>query len=791
MSEKKSLHKTHKKIVKKSLSKPTMSTLSNNQRLFRWCWHSVIKLSIALLFALIIYLIYLDGKVKKTFEGQRWQIPVQVYGKITTLLLNQSIDIQKLSQALTLSGYKKVAKVEHSGQFSQVKNSLIVYRRAFNFGDGIESATVIELEQQKNKISQLYQDNIAVETVQLEPSLLARIVPNNKEDRILVALENVPEKLLDTLLLVEDRNFYFHAGISPFGIIRALLANISAGHTVQGGSTLTQQLVKNMFLTRARTITRKINEAFMALIIEQRYSKDQLLEAYINEVYLGQNYANGVYGFGLASEFYFAKNIKQLSNAQMALLIAQIKGPSYYDPWRHPQRALKRRNLILRLMFEQHFINRDEFELAAESKLTIRQNRRLAKKSHPAYLQLVKQELKQHLVNLGNEIVTTSGLRIFTGFSPQSQFLLEQTVIEKLPLLEQQHKISQLEAAMMVTNIHSGEVRALVGGRNVGYAGFNRALSAKRPIGSLVKPAIYLAALERYQQYNFASVLADKPLKIKNGAGGFWQPKNYDGNYQGQVSLLNALVKSLNVPTVNLGLALGLDKVADALSLLGYQKSLVLRPSMLLGALNMSPFEVNQLYIAIAAQGFYQQQHAISAIYNANDELLWQHQNITEQRISDTGSYLLNYALRQVTEQGTARSLTWRLPDRHLAGKTGTTNNLRDSWFVGFDAQHLVTTWVGRDDNKSSKLTGSSGALVLFANFMKKQGVVEQPLIMPKAISNILFEQKTGNAVTAQCSGVVEYPAVSVGVVIQNTCLKKRDDVAEKKRSWFERLFGN
>jgi len=359
--------------------------------------------------------------------------------------------------------------------------------------------------------------------------LLDRIVPSNKEDRILVSLEQVPEKLLDTLLLVEDRNFYFHAGIAPLGILRALAANISAGRTVQGGSTLTQQLVKNMFLTRSRTITRKINEAFMALIIEQRYSKDQLLEAYINEVYLGQNGAKGVYGFGLASEFYFGKSLAQLSNAQMALLIAQIKGPSYYDPWRHSTRARNRRDLVLRLMFEQHFINRTEFEQALESNLAIRAQRRMTQKAYPAYMQLVKQELKQHLKNLVAEFKVPSGLRVFTGFDVRSQHLLEQTVQQQLPLLEKKHQVSRLEAAMLVTNIANGEIQALVGGREVNYAGFNRALKAQRPIGSLVKPAVYLAALERYQDYNLATPLQDKPIKINNDSNHLWQPKNYDG----------------------------------------------------------------------------------------------------------------------------------------------------------------------------------------------------------------------------------------------------------------------
>jgi len=787
-----------------SHSKPSTSstpTGSRSQLFFAWLWPVILKLTLALVLGLVIYFIYLDGKVKNTFEGARWQVPVQVYGKVIRLQKKQSINIALLKKTLALSGYKKVLHVKQSGEYSLRQptihqpylQQLVIYRRAFDFGLGSEQAVKLTIQINKNYISQLLADDVVVEQVQLEPVLLDRIVPSNKEDRILVSLEQVPEKILDTLLLVEDRNFYFHMGIAPLGILRALMANISAGRTVQGGSTLTQQLVKNMFLTRSRTITRKINEAFMALIIEHRYSKDQLLEAYINEVYLGQNGAKGIYGFGLASQFYFGKPLEQLTNAQIALLIAQIKGPSYYDPWRHPQRARNRRDLVLRLMFEQHFINRFEFEQALESDLSIRPQRRMNNKVYPSYMQLVKQELKQHLKNLAAEFKVPSGLRIFTGFDIRSQHLLEQTVQQQLPLLEKKHQVSRLEAAMLVTNINNGEIQALVGGREVNYAGFNRALKAKRPIGSLVKPAVYLAALERYQDYNLATILQDKPIKINNDSNHLWQPKNYDGKYRGQVSLFYALVHSLNVPTVNLGMTLGLDKVAQSLSLLGYNKPLVLRPSLLLGSLNLSPVEVNQLYMAIAAQGYFQKQHAISAIYSGDDELLWQAPTIKEQRLSTSGNYLLNYVLRKVAEQGTAKSLSWRLPHHHIAGKTGTTNKLRDSWFVGYDAKHLVTTWVGRDDNKPSKLTGSSGALVLFADFMKKLGVSDKPLIMPDNVAMILFEQKTGNAVTDKCSDTVEYPAVKVGVVIQDKCLKLRDELKQhkkKKRSWLERLFG-
>jgi len=779
MSDKKTVKKLTKKNKKTNKSS---STRSRKQKITPWLLHSLLKLLLAVIIGLVIYVVYLDAKVQRKFEGQRWQIPIQVYGKIPQLQQHQVINLNDISTALVLSGYKKVAVVTEVGQFAQSQHRLIIYRRSFDFGFGDEPAILITIDEHRGEISQLLLNNQKVKRVLLEPVLLDRIVPKNNEDRILVSLEDVPEKLIDTLLLVEDRDFYRHHGVSPLGILRALFANISAGRTVQGGSTLTQQLVKNMFLTRERTITRKINEALMALILEYHYSKDQLLEAYINEVYLGQHFGNGIYGFGLAARFYFGKSLAQLTDEQMALLIAQIKGPSFYDPWRHSKRAKKRRDLVLNLMFDKNLLSRQDYIKAIESPLTIRHTRRLYQQSYPAYLQVVKQELNHLLPDLEQQ----SGLRIFTGFSALSQHYLTQTMTSKLTQLEHKYQVNKLQAAMVVIDINSGEIRAMIGDRNTEYAGFNRALNAKRPIGSLIKPAIYLAALERYQEYNLATLLADKPLKIPDDRGRIWQPKNYDGHYRGQVNLINALIHSLNVPTVNLGLSLGLKQIRNVINTLGYTKTIPLRPSMLLGAITMTPLEVSQLYQTIAAQGKYKVQHAITEVLDKDNQLLWQAQMSAEQRLSDSGSYLINYALRKVVEQGTAKSLTWRLPQHQLAGKTGTTNQLRDSWFVGYDAKHLITTWVGRDDNKPSKLTGSTGALVLFSDFMRQQGIQNQSLLMPDNVNLFWFEQKTGNAVTEECSDIVQYPAVIAGIIIQKNCLKKR----EKKRSWLERLFG-
>ena len=774
--------------------KKTEIPISSSKIGLRWLAITGAKLALTLAFSLAIFMIYLDAKVQKTFEGQRWQVPAQIYGQIESLHIGDTIDAKLITKALRINGYSKVRSVTLPGQFAQSAHRLIIYRRAFAFPNveldvsKVASAEAIRLtiDFRDNKVSQLFVETDAVEQVKLEPILLARIVPDNKEDRVLVPLERMPTLLLDTLLLIEDRNFYHHQGISPLGILRALYNNIIAGRTVQGGSTLTQQLVKNMFLTRERTLVRKVKEALMALIIELRYSKDQLLEAYINEVYLGQHYANGIYGFGLAAKFYFGKPLAELSSGQMALLVAQVKGPSYYDPWRHPNRAKQRRDLILRLMFEQNLLSVKEFEQTLTSSLSIRKHRRFKTEQYPAFLQLVKRELNQHLSTYQQK----AGIRVFTGFSHVSQQLLEESVASQLAQLEQKHHQKNLQAAMIVTDIESAEIRALVGDRKSGFAGFNRALDAKRPVGSLIKPAIYLAALERFEQFNFASLLADEPITLSsdigdNGQGKKWQPKNYDGKYRHQVPLIDGLVNSLNVPTVNLGMSLGLDNVANAIHLLGFEEDIVTRPSILLGAINMSPLQINQMYLPFARQGELDKVHAINKIVSSYGDTLWQFESVATKVISTNTAYLMDYALMQVALTGTAKSLTWRLKNSKVAGKTGTSNDLRDSWFVGFDAKNLVTTWLGKDNNKTTGLTGSSGALLLFTEFIKKQGVVNKSTSQPDAIDMTVFEIQTGNAVTSHCANTVTYPAILAGISVSKGCLKERTD----EPSWLEKLF--
>lgn len=755
---------------------------NNKQSISSWLLITSIKLSIIFVVSIGLYSIYLDGKVRQKFEGQRWQIPAQVYAKIPEVIINEYLDLNQLERTLKAQNYTAVARVQKPGQFKLSGKQMVVYRRQFDFGFGVEEPSLIKIETRSGDVYKITQDDENVQQVYLEPMLIDRILSAEHEDRIYVSIDQLPQQLIDTLLLVEDKDFYNHHGVSPTSILRAFWKNVLAGARVQGGSTLTQQLAKNMFLNRAKTIWRKVNEALMAIILEIRYSKDQILEAYLNEVYLGQHYANGIYGFGLAAEFYFGKSLNQLENHEMALLVAQVKGPSFYDPWRKPERAFERRDLILRLMFEQQYLSKDEYQFALEKSLDIRSERRIAKQSFPAYMQLVRRELNQ----MGAGGALQAGIKVFTAFNFDKQVNAERALTEQLTALEKNDKSKDLQAAMIISDIRTGYIEAVVGGKDVKYSGFNRAIDSHRPIGSLIKPVVYLTALEHSTQFNLASPLADKAISLKSSNGKLWQPKNYDGKYRGSVPLIDGLVYSLNIPTVNLGLKLGLDSVSSTLYNLGYQKDIPMVPSMLLGSIDMSAFEVNEWYNTIANTGVYNKPRAIIQVTSAQGETLWHRALDREVRVSHKSVYLLEYAMQNVTTKGTAKSLTWRVPEKVLAGKTGTSNDLRDSWFVGYDQQSVVTTWVGRDDNKPMGLTGSSGALTIFAKYLQKQGAHSRYSSIPEGIEFATFELATGNAVSDECLNVGNFPAVSQGIFYSDQCLEKRPEPP----SWLEKLFG-
>ncbi len=729
-------------------------------------WHRSLitlgKLALVTLCVLLTYLIYLDSKVTRAFAGQKWQVPAQIYARSLELYPGKALSSLQLQAELEQLQYQRNPAMTAAGQYSVSRNHVTIYRRAFTYIDGMEPEALFSVEFNSSGINRIrYRQQQEVNFARLEPQLIEHMLSPHQEDRELVRLEQVPGLLKEGLLLVEDRDFYHHRGVSPLSVLRALWANISAGRTVQGGSTLTQQLAKNMYLTSDRTLLRKVNEAMIALILDYRFSKDHLLEAYLNEIFLGQNHATAVHGFGLASRFYFAKPITELRPDEMALMIGLLKGPSYYDPRRYPERAVNRRDLVLRLMFEHHLLTGEQYQQALAQPLQLVARGQYLNARFPAYLDAVKKELRQ--INFDQRLLS-SGIKVFTFLDPKAQQQAELTVTEQL-----QNKDEQLQAAMMVVNYQQAEIQALVGGRESGFAGFNRALDARRQIGSIIKPVIYLEALNQPGRFSLASILQDQPLSLRSNNED-WQPQNFDKTFRGPVNLVTALTDSLNVPTVRLGLQLGMPAISDGLRKLGLNRRVSLHPAALLGAVELSPMEVSQLYQTIANDGVYQMLATVQAVTDQDGHRLYHRSGERYSRYPPSSIYLLQHALISATQTGTAKALQYAMPTTVFAGKTGTSSDYRDSWFSGFDQQTLVTIWPGRDDNKPIGLTGSSGALPLFIDFFKGQGAQSIIQYLPDQVQVQAFSASSGTPVAETCANILLLPAISDEMQQQLTC---------------------
>lgn len=597
-----------------------------------------------------------------------------------------------------------------------------------------------------------------VSILRLEPELIGKIYPEHHEDRVLVAYDEVPPLLIDSLVAIEDKNYFKHAGIDPRGILRAAWTNLLSGDVKQGGSTLTQQLVKNFFLTHERTYWRKFNEMIMAILLERHYSKQEILAAYVNEIYLGQQGALGVHGFGTAAEFYFARPLNELRVDQLALLVGLVKGASYYNPRKHPERARERRNLVIRLMLEQGYLDKASADKAIAAPLDVVASPGWSGAKYPAFLELVNRQLQ---VDYKPEDLKSEGLRIFTTLNTQYQEITEQAVKQRLASLEKNRNLpgNSLQAAVVVSSVETGEILALTGGRERNVTGFNRALDAYRPIGSLIKPAIYLTALSQPEKYNVLTELLDAPIILEQPDGSTWMPNNYDGEAHGELPLHVALERSYNLATVRLGMELGMQEIRPVLRKLGIEGQVPDYPSIYLGALELSPLQVAQMYQTLASNGFQIPLRAIREVLDKDGNPLQRYPLDIKQTLDSKAVHITNYLLSEVVNKGTARSLSDRLPHlMPLAGKTGTTNDLKDSWFAGFGDNILAVVWLGRDDNTPAGLTGASGALQVWTDMMQEIKPLPLTLIPPDGVTWV--QVLDGGRLINDCPGSQTYPFI-------------------------------
>lgn len=728
---------------------------SRLRSLFGWA----LKLSLVGLVLLAGFAVYLDAVVQEKFAGKRWSIPAKVYARPLELFVGQKLAQKDFLTELDALGYRRVSAVNGPGDAAVSGGTVQLNTRGFQFYEGLEPARPVRVRFSGDFVAELSSAGAEkLPVARLEPLMIGGIYPKNLEDRILIKLDQVPPYLIDTLVAVEDRDFYHHFGVSPKGIARAVWINASSGRMRQGGSTLTQQLVKNFYLTNERSITRKVTEAMMAMLLEMHYSKREILEAYLNEVFIGQDGQRAVHGFGLASQFFFGQPLSELKLHQVALLVGMVKGPSYYNPRRSPDRALERRNLVLDLLQEQGVASAEAVAAAKKMPLGVTQRGSLADSSFPAFIDLVKRQLRD---DYRDEDLTEEGLRIFTSFDPISQMKAEGAILDTFKRFKGRKGVDDMESAMVVTNPESGEVQALVGSRVPGFAGFNRALDAVRPIGSLVKPSIYLTALEKPSQYTLTSWIKDEPFSVKGADGQVWTPQNYERSSNGTIFLYQGLAHSLNLSTARLGLDLGIPNVFKTIGKLGVDVDWPAYPSMLLGAGGMSPLQVATMYQTIANGGFNTPMRAIRSVLTAEGQPLKRYPFQVQQRF-DTGSiYLLQAAMQRVMREGTGRSAYNVLsPSLNLAGKTGTTNDSRDSWFAGFSQDTLAVVWMGRDDNGKTPFTGATGALQIWTSFMSKVGPMPLDTQLPGNVVNAWVDAHTGQGSAEGCPDAVQMPYI-------------------------------
>ena len=731
-----------------------------------------------------LYFLYVDRLVTRQFEGRRWTLPAQVYAAPLELYAGSPLTREELEQELARLRYRKVDRLERPGTYREQGARVDVALRAARFADEMRPAEILTLTLGRNGVESV-RDSTGqdVPIARTEPLLIGSIFPTHGEDRIVVTPQEVPPLLPAALKAVEDRKFDTHHGVDPESILRAIWVNARAGQIEQGGSTLTQQLVKSYFLNSRQTLERKLREAMMAVALELHFGKADLMNAYINEIFLGQDGSRAVQGFGLASQFYFGKPLSELDVSEVALLVAIVRGPSYYDPRRHPDRARARRDLVLKIMGERGVIKPDEALLAASKPLGV--TTRASGAYYPAYLDFVRRTLRR---DYREQDLTEAGLSIYTSLEPRAQDQAENALERELARLDRLHKgPAKLEGAAVVTSPQSGDVIAIVGSRNTGFSGFNRALDARRPFGSLVKPFIYLTALET-GRYNAATIVQDQPLSVRLPEGKVWQPENFTRQTYGPVPLVRALAESLNLATVGVGLDVGLPKVAQTLQTFGLPRAPPLNPSMLLGAVDVTPLEAAQIYNGLANGGFRTPLRAVRSVISADGKEVKAFALEVTPVAPPEAVYEVDRMLEQVMQRGTGKpARAWLPANLVVAGKSGTSSDLRDSWFAGFSGSHLAVVWVGYDNNQPTGLTGSSGALPVWARLMSGLGTTSWSVTMPESLAEAWIEYPTGLRVETNCTQDVVPIAVPVGtqLPVKPGCgANSLDAVVERAGEW-------
>ena len=706
----------------------------------------------------IAYVSILDSKVVNKLDGVLWTVPAKVYARPLELAEGGKINVDVLKKELEILSYELTKGIPDTpGEFSQSQQSVNIFIRGF----GSREPGLYRLKIENDKIYSIKRkDGISIDLIQLEPLSIGGMFPSHLQDRILLNFSQVPKDLEEMILVVEDKNFYSHKGVSIKSIMRAFIKNTKALGIEEGGSTITQQLAKSLFFSPEQTIRRKVKEAIAALLIEIHYSKQEILLAYINDVFIAQSGRRAIHGFGLASQFFFGTDLKNLSLDQKALLVGMLKGPSLYSPINNPDRAKTRRDLVLSLMKNDSLITEEEYQDLKSRSLKVIPPSFKSLSKYPAFNDIVTLDLRK---NFDDSDLRTKGLKIITNLDPVVQDYLEESIQDTKLKLKRKYgsQLNELEGAGIVIDSFSGEVVAAIGSTKPNNYGFNRAINAVRPIGSLVKPFIYLSALQHYSKYNLSTLLDDSKLSVSLPGGKLWEPNNFDKKFHGNVPFHVALSESYNVATTRLGMDLGYSDIQETFTKLGIKKKIPKYPSIFVGSFEMTPLEAIQAYQTIASEGFYSPLNSIRTVESSEDILSLSYPYKVEQRFRPEPIYLLKFVLKQTFISGTAKGFSSRVIKKwKTGGKTGTSDGQRDSWFVGYAGNYLMVVWLGFDDNRKSPLTGRTGAFQVWKNFMSRLDPIAHEVRKPSKIRYEWVDVKDGLLSGERCKGSIFIPFV-------------------------------
>lgn len=737
-------------VKKKKQEKPFFSTF--------------IKFALIAVFAIIVATIYHADKLGKEVEEkfnkpEKWNLPSRIYSDAEHIYPGYNIVQKGLISKLDRLGYRGMQeRVASPGEYFAYENIIEIFLHDFDYPEEKLKGYPVRLDLNSNAISKITRldDSSDLSVIKLEPELIASLFDQSMEDRTLVNLNDVPQYLLEAIILIEDERFFKHHGVDPYGIIRAMAANITAGSIVQGGSTLTQQLVKNFFLHPRKSFIRKFNEIIMAIQLERKHSKAEILQAYVNEIYLGQRGASSVSGIAEACRLYFGKDVKQISIAESAQLAGMIKSPYKYNSFVNPKSAKERRDFVLKRMMDSDLITKQEYEKAVADQI-ITPKLKLRGNSAPYFVDFLKQQLNQLYPE---DVLQSEGLRIFTTLDMGAQLAAERSVADGLNELEKKFSWKlpkgyegNLESCLVAISPSNGYIRALVGGRDYSVSQFNRCTQAQRQPGSAFKPFVYLTAFDpnrSNKQFTPSSLIDDTSFEIEAG-GKMWSPKNYDNEQHGTVTLMTALENSYNIATAKLALEVGLEEIVQTARDAGIKSRLSPVPSIALGSFETSPLELASAYSIFPNEGIRAEPISVMHVVTKDGKILERKPLSMKRQFDSAPVFITTQAMKGVLERGTARSAKFMGIGDNAAGKTGTSSDYKDGWFVGFTQNMVALAWIGFDDNTSMGMSGATVALPLWSSFMKETTTFEDRFDLPKGVVMVKVDPVSGLISNENC----------------------------------------